>query len=99
MLDAQHDNKSLPRPLHLVVVFVPRWRRPARLDHVLQQLEARLGSWLPLCKRQVGKHGRVANEARVGIAHNVGLPLPARRVWMTCANVLLLQPFELLLRT
>ena len=36
-------------------------------------------------------------EARVCVAVDVGLPLPARRVGVSCANVLGLEPLEFLL--
>lgn len=82
--------------LILILVSCRRWS--ARLHHVLEQLEARLGRGLALRQRQVGQHGRVADQARVSVAHDVGLPLPARRVGVAGANVLLLEALELLLR-
>lgn len=85
------------QPPSSIFILISCWRRTARLDHVLEQLEARLGRGLALRERQKRQHRRVTDQTRVRVAHNVGLPLPARRVRVTCANVFLLEPFELLL--
>ena len=41
----------------------------------------------------------MSNDAGVGVAVDVGLPLPTCRVWVTGADVLGLEPFEFLLGT
>lgn len=41
----------------------------------------------------------MSHDARVSIAVDVGLPLPTRRVWVTGADILGLEPFEFLLGT
>lgn len=41
----------------------------------------------------------MADDARVCVAVDVGLPLPTSRVWMAGADVFGLEPFEFLLGT
>lgn len=53
---------------------------------------------LVLGERNVGEHGRVADDGGVRVAVDVGLPLPARRVGVAGADELGLEPLELLLR-
>lgn len=60
-------------------------------------LRASLGHRLVLGQRNVGHQWRVAGDARVCVALDIGLPLPARGVWVAGADILGLQPFELLL--
>ena len=62
------------------------------------QLRAHLGHGLVLRQGDVGEVRRVAGDARVRVAEDVGLPFPARRVGMARPDVLGLQPLELLLR-
>lgn len=63
------------------------------------QLRPHLGDRLVLGERDIGKLGRVAREARVRVAEDVGLPLPTGRVWVAGADVFGLEPLELLLGT
>ncbi len=63
------------------------------------QLRAHLGRGLVLGQCDVGEVRRVSDDARVGVAKDVGLPLPARRVRVASADVLGLQALELLLVT
>lgn len=41
----------------------------------------------------------MTDNTRIGIAMNVGLPFPARRVGVSCADVFGLEAFQLLLGT
>lgn len=76
----------------------PRRRGSHRLDHLADELGAGLGHGFVLGEGHVGEQWRVADDAGFGIAVDVGLPLPARRVRVSRADVLGLQPLELLLR-
>lgn len=79
---------------HLVL---PRGRRSHGLDHLADELGPHLGHGLVLGERHVGEQRRVPNDAGLGVAVDVGLPLPARRVRVAGANVLGLEALELLL--
>jgi hypothetical protein len=61
------------------------------------QLSPDLGDRLVGGKRDVRHVGRVADDARVRVAVDVGLPLPARRVRVACSDELGLEPLEFLL--
>ena len=63
------------------------------------QLRADFGHGLVLRERDVGDERRVADDARVRVAVDVGLPLPAVGVRVAGADVFGLQPLELLLRS
>lgn len=78
-------------------VALSRGRGPARLDHVANEAGADLGGRLILGERDISQLRGVANDARVGVAVNVGAPLPRRRVRVAGADVLGLQPLEFLL--
>lgn len=78
-------------------LVLPGRRGPDGLDHLADELGADLGHGLVLGEGHVGEQGRVAHDAGLGVAVDVGLPLPARRVRVPRADVLGLQPLELLL--
>lgn len=61
------------------------------------QFGSDLGDRLVGGKGDEGGMGRMADDARVGVAVDVGLPLPARRVRVAGADELCLKPLELLL--
>lgn len=79
---------------HLVL---PGRGRADGLDHLPDELGADLGHGLVLRQGHVGEQGRVADDAGLGVAVDVRLPLPARRVRVPGADVLGLEPLELLL--
>ena len=61
------------------------------------QLRPHLCQWLVLSQRDVCEERAVADEGGVGVALDIGPPLPARRVRMAGSDVLGLKPFEFLL--
>lgn len=69
------------------------WTRVPYPNH----LYAHFGNRLILCKRNVGQQWWVSGDARVCVAVDVGLPLPARCVRVSSADELGLEPFEFLL--
>lgn len=78
--------------------FVLSWRRRSdRLYHLANELCPRLGYGLVLRKRHIRQQGGVADDACLGVAVDIGLPLPTGRVRVTCANILGLQALEFLL--
>lgn len=79
-------------------LVLARGRGPDGLDHLADELGAHLGHGLVLGEGHVGEEGRVADDAGLGVAVDVGLPLPARRVRVAGADVLGLEALELLLR-
>lgn len=81
------------------LVALPRRRRPAWADHLADEGGAHLGGRLILGQGDISKVRRVADYAAVGVACDIGPPLPRRRVWMSRTDVLGLQPLELLLRS
>lgn len=78
-------------------LILPGRRGAGRLDHLPDQLGADLGHGLVLGEGHVGEQGRVADDAGLGVAVDVRLPLPAGRVRVPGADVLGLEPLELLL--
>lgn len=82
------------RQNHLVL---PRRRRPDRLDHLANELGSRFGHGFVLRERHVRQQGCVPDDARLGVAVDVGLPLPARRVRVARPDVFGLQALEFLL--
>lgn len=78
-------------------LVLPRRGRPDGLDHLPDELGPDLGHGLVLGEGHVGEQGRVAGDAGLGVAVDIGLPLPAGCVRVACANVLGLEPLELLL--
>lgn len=80
---------------HLVLA---RRRGADGLDHVADEAGPRLGDGLVLRERQVGQQGGVPHDARLGVAVDIGPPLPARRVRVARPDVLGLQALEFLLR-
>jgi len=96
----RHDGPSvvvLVRRRNGRVVFAHR-RRAHGQQHFPDQVGAHLGDGLILCHGEIDEQGLVAHQAGVGVTVDVGLPLPAGRVWMAGADVLGLEPLELLLR-
>ncbi len=63
------------------------------------QLGTNLGAGLVLRERNVREERRVADDARLGIAKEVRLPLPRRGVRVARTDVLGLESLELLLRS
>lgn len=82
------------RQNHLVL---PRRWRPDRLNHLADELGPGLGHGLVLRERYVRQQRSVPDDAGLGVAVDVGLPLPARRVRVPRTNVLGLQALEFLL--
>lgn len=79
------------------LLLFPRRRRPAWLDHLADELGAHLGARLALGKADIGKLGRVSDDAAVCVARDVGAPFPRCRVRMTRSDVLGLQALKFLL--
>lgn len=98
-----HSGTAISRPLRRCqrddggLVALPRRRWPGRLDHLAEQLGADLCGGLVEGEGHVGELRGVADDAAVGVAVDVGLPLPRGRVGVPRANVLGLQAFEFLL--
>lgn len=63
------------------------------------QLRAHFSSGLILRQRHICEKRWVTDNTRVGVAMDVGLPFPARRVGVSGANVFGLEAFQLLLGT
>lgn len=80
-----------------VLVFLSLGRRPGWLDHLPDQPRARQVGGLVLGEGAVRQHGRVADDGGVGVAVDVGLPLPAGRVGVSGADELGLEALEFLL--
>ena len=80
-----------------VLCFRPARERKRRGKTYPDQPGAHLGSGLIFGKGVVGQQGRMTDDAGVGVAINVRLPLPTRRVRVAGADVLGLEPFEFLL--
>lgn len=72
-------------------------RRPARLNHLADQLGAQLGARLVLRQADVGELRWVAHHGGVGVARDVGPPFPRGRVWVAGADVFRLEALEFLL--
>lgn len=79
-------------------LVLPRRRGPDGLEHLPDQLGPDLGHGLVLGEGHVREQRRVPDDAGLGVAVDVGLPLPAGRVWVAGADVFGLEPLELLLR-
>ena len=77
---------------------LPGGRRPNRLDHLSDELRPDLCHGLVLGEGHVGEQRGVPNDASLGVAVDVGLPLPARGVRVPGTDVLGLEALELLLR-
>lgn len=87
-----------PRPNSSRDNLVLARRRGAHgLDHLADELGADFRHGLVLREGHVAEQRRVADDAGLGVAVDVGLPLPRGGVWVARADVLGLQALELLL--